>query len=374
MRKRQWLIVLGVLAVLAASLGLQHLFSSKKTLPRQLSREKQDVFVNAQPVIYGTVMAEVIASGRVNSQAEVDLSSEVQGRLLQGDILFKKGQSFKAGQTMMKVFNEDISLQLKARKSGFLTSLANVLPDLMIDYPEAYPYWFSFFNAIDIETSLPPLPVMQTDKEKVFLASRGILAEYYALRADESRLSRYEIKAPFDGVLTDVFLEVGAVSNPGGRLASMIRTDMLEVEVPVDFREAVSIPLGNSVRLKMKESGAEWRGMVSRKSAFVDPSTQSVPLFVRVTEGANQPLFQGQYLEVVFENVMYENAFLIDRKAVFNQDKVHTVEDSLLKIRQVDIVHIGAAELVIRGLPDSSWVVTEPLINVSENAVVKILE
>lgn len=368
------MIVLGVVAVLAVSLGLQRFFSSQKTLPKQLSREKQDVFVNAQPVLYDAVLAEVISSGRVNSQAEVDLSSEVQGRLLQGDILFKKGQSFKAGQTMVRVFNDDISLQIKARKSGFLTSLANVLPDLMIDYPDAYPHWLTFFNAIDIDQPLPALPALQTDKEKIFLASRGVLAEYYAIRADQSRLGRYEIKAPFDGVLTDVFMEVGAVTNPGSRLASMIRTDMLEVEVPVDFRESVNIPVGHTVRLKMKESGAEWQGKVSRKSAFVDPTTQSVPLFVRITEGAAQPLYQGQYLEVVFENVMFDDAFLIDRKAVFNRDKVHTVEDSLLKIRQVEIVHIGAAEMVIRGLPESSWVVTEPLINVSENSVVKILE
>lgn len=374
MKKRQWLILLGVIAVLVVSLSLQRYFSSRKTLPQQLAREKQDVFVKAERVLYDTVMAEIISSGRVNSQAEVDLSSEVQGRLLQGDILFKKGQSFREGQTMVRVFNEDISLQLKARKSGFLTSLANVLPDLKVDYAAAFPRWMTFFNAINIESPLPTLPLIQSDKEKVFLASRGVLAEYYAIRADESRLGRYVIKAPFDGVLTNVFMEVGAVTNPGSRLASMIRTDMLEVEVPVDFREAVNIQLGSVARLKMRESGAEWQGRVSRKSGFVDPATQSVPLFIRLSAEAAQTLYQGQYLEVVFENVLFENAFLIDRKAVFNQDQVHTVEDSILRIRQVDILHIGASEMVIKGLPESSWVVTEPLINVSENSAVIILE
>jgi multidrug efflux pump subunit AcrA (membrane-fusion protein) len=374
MRKRQWLIVLGVVAVLAVSLGLQRFFSSQKTLPQQIARQKQDVFVKAEKVIYDAVLTSIVASGRVNSQAEVDLSSEVQGRLLQGDILFKKGQSFRKGQILLKVFSEDISLQLKARKSGFLTSLANVLPDLRIDYPGAYPVWISFFNEININRMLPELPSIQNDKEKVFLASRGILAEYYAIRAEESRLGRYTIRAPFDGVLTQVFMEVGAVTNPGSRLASMIRTDMLEVEVPVDFREAAYISMGSPVVLKMKETGTEWTGMVGRKSAFVDPTTQSVPLFINLVSDHRQPVYQGQFLEVEFLDVVFENAFLIDRKAVFNKDQVYIIEDSVLRVLKAEVLHTGASEMVIRGLPDSIWVVTEPLINVTENSVVKILE
>lgn len=374
MKTRQWLILLGIIVVLVFSLALNRLFVAQKELPQQSEKKKTEIYVKAAPVNYGTVETEVLASGRVNSQDEVDLSSEVQGRLLAGDISFKKGESFRRGDVLVKVFSEDFRFSLQARKSSFLNSLANVLPDLRVDFPDVFPVWQRFFDDIKIDRDLPVFPELTDPKEKVFLASRGILSEYYGIKADETRLKRYNIYAPFDGALTDVFLEVGAVANPGSRLASMIRTDKLEVEVPVDARDASHLPLGTVAELSSPDADTNWVGQVIRRSSFVDPATQSVPVFVSVAYSQLNPLYQGQFLDVVFRDIPFDDAFEIPRKAVFNSNNVYTVEEGLLKIRKVRIHHVGEADVIISGISEGTMIVTEPLINVSENMAVKILD
>lgn len=373
MKKRQWLIILGVIVVLGGSFITMNFLASRKKLPEQTEKGPAEVFVKASPIHYGKISTEVLASGRVNSQSEVDLSSEVQGRLMQGEVVFKKGQSFRKGDVLVRVFNEDLKYRLRSRKSSFLTSLANILPDLKIDFPAAYPVWQNFFDAIDIHSELPRIPTFNGSKEKVFLSSRGILSEYYAIKADETQLSKYDIIAPFDGALTDVFLEVGAVANPGSRLASMIRTDRLEVEVPVDARDVGHLPAGVYAELSAPGEDTTWIGKVTRRSSFVDPATQSVPVFVNIQYDPQNPLYQGQYLDVVFRDIEFDDGFEIPRKAVFNGNNVHTVENGLLRKRTARILHVGESNLIISGLPEGTMVVTEPLINVSENMAVKTL-
>ncbi|MEZ5082311.1 MAG: hypothetical protein R2750_02485 [Bacteroidales bacterium] len=53
------------------------------------------------------------------------------------------------------------------------------------------------------------------------------------LKVLEVRLSKYKLYAPFNGTFTAVYMEPGLVAKQScSRIASMIRTDKLELEVP----------------------------------------------------------------------------------------------------------------------------------------------
>ena len=185
--------------------------------------------VRVLTVNYENAKTSFRASGRVNSKEEIVLSPEVGGKMIEGEIPFKKGQSFKKGDLLIKIYDDEAQLQLKAKKSTFLKMSAGVLPDFKLSFPESYPKWMKFFENLDLEEDFPELPDISSTQEKVFLASKGLLSDYYSIKSDELRLKKHYIRAPFTGAITEVSMEVGSFVNTGARIGKLINTEILEV-------------------------------------------------------------------------------------------------------------------------------------------------
>ena len=247
------------------------------------------------------------------------------------------------------------------------------MPDFKIDFPESTKAWQDFFAAIDIEKDLPKLPVNGSGKEKIFLAGRNILSDYYAIKSDEIRLKKYNIYAPFTGTYMDVMLEVGSIANPGTRLANIIRTDVMELEVPVEVNQANWIEIGDAVRVATEDGSRGWTGHVVRKSQFVAPDTQSIEIFVQLKSTTDNPLYNGLYLKATFPGANLENVMEIPRGAVFNQNVVFVVKEGKLAKQEIDIQKINRDSVIFKGIPTGVEVVVEPLINASENNPVETI-
>ncbi|MEJ2595279.1 MAG: HlyD family efflux transporter periplasmic adaptor subunit [bacterium] len=365
--------VLVVILLLAGALSLNYLFSSFGKEPKERNRSDVKLFVKTEKVAYSNNTAIITEMGRLASQQTVNLSAEVQGQIIQGDVSLRVGTSFKKGDLLVKIFDEDARNNLKASKSRFLNSIAGILPDIKIDYPESFDKYMKFFNDVKIDEPLPPLPKTDSEKEKVFLASRNILNDYYSIKSAEVRLSRYKVYAPFDGTFTSVSLEPGSVANPGARIASMIRTDKLELEVPVRSDDAYWISEGDKVTVSTRDRHATWNGKVARKSNFMDPNSQTITVYVSLTHEKGNPLYQGQYLRAEFSAIKLDQTMKIPRNAVFNKDRVFTVEDGKLREQKIDIRRINETTILFSGLPEGLDLVVEPLVNAREGLTAEIL-
>jgi len=374
MLKRRLIIIISILVILGGSYGLMAYFSSLKETTEQKPPEVQKRYVRVEPVTYGDIAILISATGRLASQQYVDVSSEVQGKILSGNIRFKKGQSFKKGDLLIRIYDKEASLNLQSRKSRFLTSIANILPDFKIDYPDSYNTWVDFFERVDITKNLPELPEIKTSQEKIFLSSRNILSDYYTIRSEEERYRKHSIYAPFNGSFTQVFTEVGAIANPGSRLATIIQTDKLELEVPVEASNIQWVDIGDPVKVNSEDGMGEWTGKVVRKANFVDPGTQSISVFISLNSTRENPIYQGQYLRASFEGKVIKGSMEIQRSAVFNKDQVYTVVDGKLRKEQIWIEKVGEETLVFNGLSEGTLLVSEPLINAVENTTVEILD
>ena len=375
MNIRKAIISIGVVifAIFLAVLLSQY-FANKKEIPE--SREKEDIklFVKAEPVIYNVNQAGITATGRLSSQHAVDLSAEVSGQLLQGNINLKEGATFKKGDLLVRIFDEESRSNLKASKSRFLNSIAGILPDMKIDFPESYIKWTKFFNSINISKPLPNLPKIDSDKEKVFLASRNILSDYYTIQSAEIRLSKYKITAPFNGTFTNVIMEVGSVVNPGSRIATMIKTDKLELEIPIRIDDIYWINIGDAVKASTKDGLHTWNGRVVRKSDYLDPNSQSINVYVALDHTKSKPLFQGQYLKAVFAEKEIKGSMEIPRNALFKKEWVYTVEDGKLKKQKVNILKTNETSVLFKGLEPGTIIVVEPLVNALEGTNAEILK
>ncbi|MCF8405763.1 MAG: HlyD family efflux transporter periplasmic adaptor subunit [Bacteroidales bacterium] len=366
--------ILAIIIMIALGFFLNGMFSGMAKSPEEKQKEELLLYVKTQKVEYSSNSSKIIETGRLASQQTVDLSSEVQGQILPGEVVLKEGTRFSKGELIVHIFDDEAKNNLKAGKSRFMNSLAGILPDIRIDFPESYDKYQIFFNSIKIDDPLPELPQLDSDKEKVFLASRNILNDYYNIKSAEIRLGKYKLFAPFDGTFTSVYLEPGSVANPGSRIASMIRTDKHELEVPVRVEDAIWIDIGDAVKVSTKDRLLHWQGKVVRKSDFMDPSSQTIAVFVSLSPEKDKPLYQGQYLKAEFASKTLENSMEVPRNAVFNKDRVFTVIDGKLKENQVNILKANETSVIISGLPVGADLVIEPLVNAKEGFNAEILK
>lgn len=365
-------IVVALIVLLGGSAALSKLFVSMK--PEQIKRPEVEMkrFVKTEEVKYSEITSPLSAEGRAVSGSVVTLVSEASGKIEPGKVVLRKGTSFKKGQLLAEIYKDEVELALKARKSKFLTTMTSLLPDMKVDYPQHLTAYEMFFRAIDLDENLPEMPVVENEKLKIFLASRNVFSEYYGIKQDEKRLKRHSLYAPFNGTFTQVNFEVGGYVNTGGQIAKMIRTDYVEIEVPVPNVDSKWIKINDKVDVVSKDGNSHQVGIVVRKADFIEEHTQARSIFVKVQNSAKEALLTGEWKKVQFPGQKVEAAMEIPRGAVFNSSTVYTVVDGRLKKREINVLKMNETTLVFNGLEEGTKLVIEPLINVKENTPVGI--
>ena len=366
-------IAVALIVLLGGSAALSLMFVSMKPEPPRKPDMEMKRFVKAEAVKYSEIISSVAREGRVVSSSEITLVAEASGKIEKGSVSLRKGTSFKKGQLIAEIYKDEVELALKARKSRFLTIIITLLPDIKVDFPDQLNAYEMFFRAINMDEELPEMPVIKDEKLKIFLAGRNVLSEYYGIQQDEKRLKRHSLYAPFNGTFTQVNFEVGGYVNTGGQIAKMIRTDQLEVEVPIKNEHSKWIKIGDKVQVFSKNKLSKMSGVVVRKSNFINVNTQSRSIFVKVHHAANVEMLAGEYKVVEFPGQKITAAMEIPRSAVFNSNEVFVVIDGKLKKRVIDIIKVNDTSLIFNGLPEGQKIVVEPLINAKENSAVAII-
>jgi len=350
--------LIGILIVIAAIFIALAFIDSQKQ-PKHNSQKKMDLYVLTKDVAYKDNSIIANYRGRVLSSNNIALSAEVSGKILKGDIDLKAGADFKKDDILFKIYDEDVVASLQAQKSTFLQILASILPDIKVDYPDQYDVWYDFFDKFDINKTLPKLPSYSSDKEKVFLASKGLLAAYYNLAQKEITLSKYIVRAPFDGSLTSVSKEVGNVTSMGSQIATMIRNSKLEVTVPVFPRDLGWVKNSSTIEIVTSRNNKIF-GNIERVASYVDETTQSVNVYVGVKNITDNYLLQGEYVDVIFkgDNI---RGMEVPRESIVDKEYMYILKDHSLVKKKIKIIEKSNDSYIISGLEPGEKAVVESI-------------
>ena len=320
-------------------------------------------FVNVEMVSNETYPVVVSGSGRVMAGTMINISSEVQG-LLNSPISLKKGTSFNKGDLLFRIRDTDAKLMLAARKSNYLSQWTSVLPDLAIDHSKQYDKWYDFFNSIAVDQPLEEFPKFTTSKEKNFIISRKLLAEYLNIKSDEYRLTKYFQVAPFNGSIVEAFIDQGSIVNPGSPVIQIIRDDELEIEIPLAVKYMQKIKIGSPVTLI--ENEIEFMGKVVRIGNFINANTQSVPVYVKPIN--KLPLYYGMYVKAKLELNALEMVCKIPRTAIFGENKIYRVDkDSTIHSTEINIRSSDDRYYYVDNLKDSIIYLPQPIVNAKDS-------
>ncbi len=368
MQIRQLVIVGIAIAITAASAILMNFLAEQKEPPKEMKPPEIKKYVKTTPVTYSNIQATVEAYGRVQTAQSLDLLSEVSGRMYEGTIRLKEGVNFKKGTLLFYIDQKEADLNLKAQKSNFLKDLAAILPDLKVDFEDSYDKWRSYFSKIDLDKDLPALPEVDSDKEKTFLATKGVYSNFYSIKSAEVRLKKHSYYAPFDGSIMEVTLETGAYVNPGQKIGKIIREGLNELKVSVETKDIPWIREESEAGIFSEETDQVWTGKVTRISDFVNQATQSVDVFIAIRPG-NHRIYDGQFLLASIPAEKITNGMIIPRNIIYNGNEVFVLEDTLLKVHQIDVLRLSENEAIFNGLDQGVDLVSEPLLNAHNNMV-----
>ncbi|MBC8756975.1 HlyD family efflux transporter periplasmic adaptor subunit [Kordia sp. YSTF-M3] len=350
------LSILGALLIVGAVFIGKQIASGKKKKRPVAEKVVKTVFTDT--VQNKTIQIIIPANGSLVAKRRVELYAEVQGIFKSSGKLFKPGQKYRSGQTLIRIDAAEYYAGVQSSKSNLYNSIAAIMPDLRLDFPEVFQKWQTYLTNFDLNKTTPTLPEMTSEKEKYFITGRNIVTNYYNVKNLEQRLAKYTIRAPFSGILTESLVTEGSLVRNGQKLGEFIDDSVYEMEVALSKTYASLLKVGEKVALNNLENTETFTGVVSRVNGSIDATTQTITAYIEVK---NDKLKEGMYLEANLNAKQEENAIEVTRSLLLDDNKIFVVRDSVLDVIDVKPVYFSDTKAVLKNVPDGTIILSKPI-------------
>ncbi|MFQ5968370.1 MAG: efflux RND transporter periplasmic adaptor subunit, partial [Acidimicrobiia bacterium] len=330
--------------------------------------------VEIQKLVFGDLTLAVEGDGVIESERELEIISEANGRVTLARNNLKDGTFVPAGEVVVKVDSRDVENDLFALRSEFLNAVAALLPELQIDDPRVYKKWFDYFNSLDINQPVRELPEITRAQEKIKVSAKDIFGKYYAVKNQELLLSKHTIRAPFSGYITSTGVIENTFVSVGQHLFTLSDAVNLVVPVPLIVEESQQLDFSTSPRVTIYEDergGESITGRIRRRDTNLDRNSQTLSVYVKFTNAKLHPHFlPGNYVHVNIEGRTLKDVAAIRRHLVDNEGYVFTMEVGKLGRQRVEVVALQGDLAIVRNtVPDETVIVTtllqKPLIGMA---------
>jgi multidrug efflux pump subunit AcrA (membrane-fusion protein) len=349
------LVILGVLFITGAIYGAKMIINSKSKTRKAPSKVIKTVFVDT---VKNTSIPIIIpANGNLVAKRRVEIYSEVQGIFKPGSKLFKPGEKYQKNEAFISINDTEYYANVQLAKSNLYNSIAAVLADLRLDFPEVFLKWEAYLKSYDLNKPTPKLPKMVSEKENYFITGRSIVSNYYTVKNLEQRLSKYTISAPFEGILTEALVTEGTLIRSNQKLGEFIDPSIYEMEVSLSKTFASLLEVGETVELNNLERTRKYSGIVSRVNGSINSATQTIAVYIEIK---NSSLKEGMYLEANLNAKKEKNAIEVNRGLLLDENKIFIVTDSVLDMINVRPVYFSNTKVVLKDIPDGTIILSSP--------------
>ncbi len=278
--RKSWIIA----AITVIVGGFAFVYISGLKQPPKQAPKKSLVIAPYFSVQNSSIPLVVSGSGQVSAKNRIDIFAEVNGVLQRQDKEFRAGMEFKKGETLVSVDASEQIANLYAQRSEYQNLITSLIPDIKLEFKEETDKWDNYLNTIEITKPIPAIPATNSDKEKYFITGRKVFTTYYNIQNLEARLRKYNLAAPYDGVVTESLINPGALVRSGQKLGTFSNPRLLEIEVAIQASEMGYISPGNQVKMHLKGQNDLWPGTITRINPAIDLNTQTVSVFIESTD------------------------------------------------------------------------------------------
>jgi RND family efflux transporter MFP subunit len=214
----------------------------------------------------------------------------------------------------------------------------------------------------------------------VAVAEANVVAQDAQLRVLDQQKAYQQVIAPFDGIITQRNVDVGALvqadATSGTFLFTLMHSDVLRIQLYVPQDEAFGIAPGVKTVVRVPEMpGREFSGTVTRIADALQPGTRTLLTEIDVPNPDHE-LSPGIYCTVELKIPRKTPSLIVPSEAiVFNRDglSVAVVEDGVAHLRRVNVVRdFGTTVEVNDGVKAGDQVILNPPVDLTDGNRVQI--
>ncbi len=390
-------IVLVVLVLVMAG-AMMKVIGGMRPQVAAVPMEKRVVPVVVRRAQLGAHPVTVRGLGEVKPVHRLTLQSEVSGRVIERSDSLTPGGLIRRGDPLLRIDARDQAAYVASQQAA-LAQASVALADERGRKSVAEYEWQGRVDSL-------------TDNAREFALRdvhvRSAEANVAAAREQFGRakrdLTRTQVRAPFDAMVTDATVELGQVVSPQSGLATLVAIDRYWVELAVPVSQLVHLEIpgvnmtgerGSKAKV-IHDAGAgvviERDGYIERLLGQVDARGRMARVLVAVedplgtglygqvpTQGDKPaearprlPLLLGTSVRVELGGQPLTDTTEIPRIALVDDAKVWLVVGGKLTLRTVEVVWRSANAVLVRGLQPGDAVVTTPLATPTEGMQVTI--
>ncbi len=134
--------------------------------------------------------------------------------------------------------------------------------------------------------------------------------------------------APFSGVVSEKYVEVGQNAAPGMPIVKLVTTNVLNVKISVPESEMAGIHVRQRARIQVQALGdKQYEGFVVEKGVIADPISRSYSVKIRV-EGTDNALLPGMVSQVSLGHTDASSSSLASTDIVIPASLVQIADDN----------------------------------------------
>jgi membrane fusion protein (multidrug efflux system) len=290
----------------------------------------------------------ILTTGNVISNEEVELRSEVPGRITA--INFDEGSHVNKGSLLLKIDDRELQAQLKK---------------LQVDEKQAKDDLYRKEKLLELKA------VSQEEFDKAFNTHGIALAEIELIR---TQISKTEIYAPFSGQIGLRQVSQGGFVSSSTLVARLQQTDPVKIDFAIPEKYRGKVQKGTRIKFRVEGIDSLFTGHIYAIEPKIDPTTRNVSLRALCPNPLGI-LIPGSFakVDIVLDNI--QNALVIPSEAIIPQmtgEKVFVCTNGKARSQIIQTGIRTEREVeVTEGLNPGDTLITTGLLQLREGAAVK---
>ncbi|UGA56555.1 efflux RND transporter periplasmic adaptor subunit [Vibrio sp. VB16] len=273
-----------------------------------------------------TYKALVKGYGEASAHYAITYSSEVSGRVESLMPKFATGQLVKQGEVLATLENTSYLQAVAAANSNLAQAELDLLEEQRTGEQARLEWKRSGM------TGEPNSPLVL---RKPQLAAQQAVVENakISLRKAQQDLEKTIIRAPFNALIVERYIQPGSYAQVGTSVAELYSTDRVEIDIPLSMKQWQTLPkltnkdLSNQdqppwpVTLYSADGENSWQGYVTRVEQHVDVTSRQRSLIIAVDKPFEQDigLFPGTFVQAYIEGAVLDNTWELPASAISQQ-------------------------------------------------------
>ena len=352
-------ILLPFLILIFGYSGFNYLVATKPEKPLQ-PRNEQVWTVDAVVVDFKVAYPEKSSFGQVEASRKSALNFNIPGEVETVAEVFRNGNTVTKGQELarldqdlLRIAKDEIMVQLTANKTNIeeLTIQLDLRQknfDRINQMQAAAVTSQANLDEARLALSMAKNALQQATQQKNQLE--------LSLKRANKNLDDAVLRAPFDGIISNVQIGRGLVLSPSISVGSMTDLSSLEASfvVPSDVFADTEQLIGSEVKVIWRSGGREIKTIMStidraEGNLAIGQGGGRLYAGIPVGEDGNWIIPEGAFVEIIYSSGRVENVAQLPEAALYDDHSIFVIKDDRTHRRRVEVVQKSEGVVFVRG-------------------------